>query len=77
MLVWYIPGVPGRSLIHIIITKLMYVQSRCTALPKDLDGDRFRRTREWTDLVVNAFDPKILWDDYGVVADCIVSNAPL
>lgn len=24
--------------------------------------------------MVDAFNPGILWDDYGIIADCIVSN---
>lgn len=47
---------------------------RCTALPADLDsGMAGRRTHELTDEVLAAFDSDILWDEYGIDADIIVS----
>jgi hypothetical protein len=39
---------------------------------QDLDSEGCRRTRELTDLLVNVFDPGILWDEYGIIADVVV-----
>jgi hypothetical protein len=47
---------------------------RCTAMFYDLDGTAFRWTEEWTDCMICSFNPAILWDDYGIVADIIVCN---
>jgi hypothetical protein len=47
---------------------------RCTATPKDLDGDgAMRRTRDYTDALVEHLELGELWDDFGVVGDIIVS----
>jgi hypothetical protein len=54
-----------------ILTHLLYF--RCTARSKDLDGDGFRRSQEWTELLVDSFPRGVIWDDYGIVADVIVS----
>ncbi|KAL1740173.1 hypothetical protein HDZ31DRAFT_48026 [Schizophyllum fasciatum] len=42
---------------------------RCTARPENLDGVSTRRAQDHTDALQQAFDPKQLWDDYGVIAD--------
>ncbi len=47
---------------------------RCTAYPDDLDGDiTGRRSHEHTCALLDAFDLKTLWDEYGVVGDLVVS----
>lgn len=48
----------------------------CTALPKDLDNPdgAVPRSHAHTNLAHNAFDPKVLWDDYGIIHDCMVSS---
>jgi hypothetical protein len=52
----------------------MLTRSRCTALSTDLDGDiAGRRTHELTDEVAAAFDADVLWDEYGIDEDIIVS----
>jgi hypothetical protein len=43
-------------------------------MSRNLDGDGFRRTEEWTDHMISSFNPVALWDDYGIVADVIVRH---
>jgi hypothetical protein len=38
----------------------------------DLDGDGGRRSRDYTELLVNTFELGTLWDEYGLVGDVIV-----
>jgi hypothetical protein len=46
---------------------------RCTALSTDLDGNiSGRRTHGLTEELISAFEPDILWDEYGIDADIIV-----
>jgi hypothetical protein len=48
--------------------------SRCLAHPDFLDEpSAHRRTHEKTDLLINSFDPGVLWDDYGTRSDMMVS----
>jgi hypothetical protein len=49
--------------------------TRCTASPKDLDGkdDAIPRCREHTDILVEELELGILWDEYGLVGDIVVS----
>ncbi|KAF8816181.1 hypothetical protein BYT27DRAFT_7077700 [Phlegmacium glaucopus] len=42
---------------------------RCTALPDDLDGECGRRTREFTEDLLDTLDSKTLWDEYGIDSD--------
>ncbi|KAI0038131.1 hypothetical protein FA95DRAFT_1665594 [Auriscalpium vulgare] len=43
---------------------------KCNAEPDNLDSDRARRrTRAKTEFLISAFDPGILWDDYGIRSD--------
>lgn len=47
---------------------------RCTAHVDDLDGgEAGRRSHEHTDTLLEAFNLKVLWDDYGIVGDIVVS----
>src|ERR1700722_11763438 len=51
---------------------------RCMASAKNLDGGyATRRCREHMDLLVEELELGILWDEYGLVGDIIVSNIPL
>jgi hypothetical protein len=45
---------------------------RCTALPTDIDGLRGRRTRAFTDILLDTLDSKTLWDEYGIDDDIMV-----
>ncbi|KAJ6612468.1 hypothetical protein B0H10DRAFT_2052194 [Mycena sp. CBHHK59/15] len=48
--------------------------AKCTALSTDLDGDLAgRRTQALTDELLAAFDGDILWDEYGIDEDIIVT----
>ena len=50
-------------------------KNRCTADRKNLDGGGVRRSHEHTQLLMDAFNVKTLWDDHGVVADILVSHS--
>jgi hypothetical protein len=50
---------------------------RCTAPAADLDSKRHvRRSQAHTELVVEAFELGVLWDEYGLVGDVVVSVLP-
>ena len=51
------------------------INDRCTALPSDIDGPRGRRTREFTDLLLDTLDSKTLWDEYGIDDDIVVRTS--
>jgi hypothetical protein len=58
-----------------VFIDLMSFVGRCTASPKDLDGDRAQlRTHEKTDFLIEIFDPGILWEEYGIRTDVVVSG---
>ncbi|KAF8956155.1 hypothetical protein BDZ97DRAFT_1672008 [Flammula alnicola] len=44
---------------------------RCTALPDNLDGLRGRRTRGFTDELLDTLASKMLWDEYGIDDDIL------
>jgi hypothetical protein len=47
---------------------------RCTAPANDLDSNRHvRRSHAHTEVLVEAFELGILWDEYGLVGDVVVS----
>ena len=47
---------------------------RCTAPATDLDSDRHvRHSQAHTELLVEAFELGVLWDEYGLVGDIVVS----
>ena len=45
---------------------------RCTARAHDLDGEAGLQSQEHMEALVNLFDLKMLWEDYGIVGDVIV-----
>ena len=48
--------------------------SRCLAKPNFLDdASARRRTHEKTEFLINSFDSGILWDDFGIRSDVVVS----
>ena len=49
-------------------------KNRCTADRKNLDGGGVRRSHEHTQLLMDTFSVKTLWDDHGVVPDILVSS---
>jgi hypothetical protein len=47
---------------------------RCKAIPEDLDGDDDgRRTCEWTDELISTLSSRVLWDEFGIDDDVVVS----
>lgn len=46
---------------------------RCTGFPDDLDTGGPLRSREHLDVLFEETTPGIMWDQYGVVADVLVS----
>jgi hypothetical protein len=47
---------------------------RCTAPANGLDDEKCgRRSRDHTDVLVETFELGVLWDEYGLVGDVIVS----
>ena len=48
---------------------------RCTALPSNIDGLHGRRTRAFTDKLLDTLDSKTLWDEYGIDNDIMVSTS--
>jgi hypothetical protein len=50
---------------------------RCTAPAADLDSKRHvRRSQAHTELLVEGFELSVLWDEYGLVGDVVVSILP-
>ena len=56
------------SLHHVYLN----IYDRCTAIPSDIDGGRGRRTRAFTDELLNTLDSKTLWDEYRIDDDILV-----
>lgn len=65
-----------KSVFHIyLMVQLSYhlcQDNRCTAIPSDIDGFRGRRTRAFTDELLDTLDSKTLWDEYGIDDDILV-----
>ena len=51
---------------------LIIYNTRCTALPNDIDGLRGRRTWAFIDELLDTLDSKTLWDEYGIDDDILV-----
>lgn len=49
-----------------------YLISRCTAKPENLDGHAGPRSQEHSEALLDEFNLKMLWEDYGIVGDVIV-----
>jgi hypothetical protein len=51
---------------------------RCDAQPDNLDDFHAHlRSHEKTDFLLEAFSPGIVWDEYGLRSDVVVSYIPL
>ena len=51
---------------------------RCTAPATDIDSDGHgRHSQAHTELLVESFELGVLWDEYGLVEDIVVSVLPL
>ena len=64
-----VPTVSACSFYSPLHSQFIY---RCTANAKDLDGGGGRRCREHTELLVESFGLRDLWEEYGLVGDVIV-----
>lgn len=56
--------VPSQFLTLLSCRCCLIIYDRCTALPSDIDGLRGRRTRAFTDELLDTLDSKTLWDEY-------------
>ena len=64
----------GKSIVTVV---LMYdvsykFKNRCTADWKNFDGSGVQQSHEHTQLLMETFGEKMLWDDHGVVADILI-----
>ncbi|KAJ7189371.1 hypothetical protein GGX14DRAFT_538195 [Mycena pura] len=64
----YIADYPEQVLLACVVQGWC---ARCHASNKDLDGEGGRRTQAHTQCLFDAFDPKALWDQYGVLPDVL------
>jgi hypothetical protein len=52
-----------------------WLYTRCDADFRDLDDDKAHlRTYEKTNFLLEVFDPGIVWDEYGLRSDVVVSH---
>jgi hypothetical protein len=67
-------GARGKSSYHDIRDTLLTNVCRCTAPATDLDSKRrVRRSEAHTEQLIEEFEPGVLWDEYGLVVDVVVS----
>jgi Plavaka transposase len=63
------------TLILLVFSLRNHSASRCLAKPNFLDDTSARRrTHKKTDFLINSFNPGILWDDFGIRSDVVVSQ---
>ncbi|KII96186.1 hypothetical protein PLICRDRAFT_87439 [Plicaturopsis crispa FD-325 SS-3] len=62
----YIADYPEQVLLSSIVTGWC---PKCTAPPENLDGPSGRRTHEHTAALLDAFNLKVLWRDYGIAGN--------
>ena len=65
----YIADYPKQVIIACIVQNWC---PKCTAKPKNIDGECGRRTHELTRAAMDAFDEKTLWFEYGIVPGIMV-----
>ena len=58
---------------YITQSHLLTFLFRCEATPKSLDIKANLRSNKKTQFLIQTFDPGIIWDNYGVCDDVIVS----
>jgi Plavaka transposase len=61
-------------LFSIIIRCLIEFTARCTALADNLDAEAGQCSHIHTNALLEQYNLKILWDDYGIVGDIIISG---
>ncbi|KAI0027374.1 hypothetical protein K488DRAFT_81145 [Vararia minispora EC-137] len=65
----YIADYPEQVLLSGIVQNWC---PRCQSIPKDLDGkDQSRCTREWTDLLCETHQSRVLWNEFGIDDDVV------
>jgi hypothetical protein len=63
------------STLHAALLTLSYI--RCNVLPGNLDGaESHQHSHEKTNVLINSFNPHILWDDFSVQHDIMVCMVP-
>ena len=70
-------GVSSKSKfphLHESLLFILQIQNRCTADWKNIDGGGVQQSHEHTQLLMDTFGVKALWDDHGIVADILVSQ---
>ncbi|OBZ69605.1 hypothetical protein A0H81_10321 [Grifola frondosa] len=68
----YIADYPEQVLLACIVQGWC---PRCTSISSDLDGPGTRRSHEHSKALLETFDLKTLWDDYGLVGDLVPFTA--
>lgn len=63
------------SLCHVSCSINRLLAFRCMARNKDLDADALYRCQEHTSVLVEDIDLGVLWDEYGIVGDLVVSRS--
>ena len=64
---------PKVSFRNITWSRLTLYYVRCDVPSRNLDGkETHRRSHEKTDILVNTFNPRILWDDFGIRHNIVV-----
>ena len=53
---------------------LIFFHCSCLAHYKDLDGGGAARSHDHTRVLMQALEPKELWDSYGIIDDVLVSR---
>lgn len=70
----YKAGVQSAYYVNITtLLILILLTVRCTANPDNLEGESILRCREHTEELVSLFELNVLWDEYGLVGDVVVS----
>lgn len=64
----YIADYPEQALLASIVQGWC---PKCTAPTWDLDANAGRRSHTHTDVLVDQFSLRVLWEDYGIVGDIV------
>lgn len=70
-------GVPSRSPPSLTYLSYPLRSFRCTAPRNDLDGVGGLRAHLLTEQLIHTLDVRTLWEDYGIVANVLVSRTLL
>jgi hypothetical protein len=70
----YRPGMVCKVSCHIPYPNSLLRGSRCTKHLGDPNSEGLRRCREHTEALVAELELGVLWDEYGLVGDVVVSD---